>query len=193
MFTSRAENRLTLRADNADARLTAEGVRVGVVGTAREVAFLRKMERLGQARDVVQGRSVSRSELASLGIAVARDGGRRSAYAVLGLAGIEASRVSEVLGLGLEGWCLEQLAREATYAAFGDRQSREAAMVAGSGRDALDPALDYGAVSGLSSELAGKLARLRPRNVAEASRIEGMTPAALLTVLSAQRRFRVVR
>ena len=191
MFTSRAEFRLSLRADNADQRLTPLGIEVGCVGAERARVFEKKIEALSRARDQVAVVSVSSADLARLGVEVSADGHRRSGVAALSLSGVDVSLLSKVAP-GLAGISVDigrQLKNDATYAHFIDRQKADAAAVKRDEAMLIPDGFDYGAVGGLSSELLSKLTRTRPRSIGQASRMEGMTPAALTLLLASIRRF----
>lgn len=190
MFTSRAEFRLSLRADNADRRLTPRGMQIGCVGERRRVAFLKKIARFDETRAQLEQLTVTPDRAADHGVALARDGKPRNALETLALAGSDAKTA---VGLwpeiaGMDAAVIEQLMNDAVYAPYTDRQLRDIAEMRRQQRRTLPETLDYPAVPGLSTELSEKLARVRPDNLAQASRIDGMTPAALALLLVHARR-----
>jgi tRNA uridine 5-carboxymethylaminomethyl modification enzyme len=185
MFTSRAEYRLHLRADNADQRLTPLGVAAGCVGEERRVTFERKREALGEARVLAESLVSSPSEAERNGLAVNQDGVRRSAFEFLGHPdlGREAVAVAFPALSSVPAEILEQVEREARYAPYLARQAQDVARLRRDEEVGLPRTLDYAAIGGLSAELRGKLEVVRPESLAQAARIEGMTPAALTQIL----------
>jgi tRNA uridine 5-carboxymethylaminomethyl modification enzyme len=185
MFTSRAEYRLTLRADNADRRLTSIGMRHGVVGSARERAYSSKAAALEAARGQVVGLKLSPTALGRHGITVNADGASRSAAELLAYPGVDMTRLAGVwpeLG-DIAPAVAEQLEIDARYSGYLERQARDIATFRRDEALALPPALDYGAIGGLSAEVRGKLAAARPATLGGAGRISGVTPAALVALL----------
>jgi len=186
MFTSRAEFRLALRADNADQRLTPLGIAKGLVSPARIAMFEAKRLELEQARQVLEGTVLSPHVLRAAGIAVREDGSRRSAFQVLAFPDVTIDQLAALVpGLGeLDPIIREQIARDALYAQYLDRQTNEIETLYRGGTTEIPRDFDYAGLSGLSSELRQKLERRVPETMAQAGRIEGMTPAALLLVLA---------
>ena len=185
MFTSRAEYRLTLRADNADQRLTPLGERVGIVGRERSAAFAAKMTALRQARALASSLRLSPSALARHGLTVNADGVARSAAELLAHPDIDVARLAAVwpeLG-SIPPAIAEQLEIDARYAGYLERQARDIAAFRRDESLLLPEALDYAAVGGLSAEVRGKLAAARPATLGAAARISGVTPAALVALL----------
>ena len=185
MFTSRAEFRLQLRADNADQRLTPRGIALGCVGTARREAFERKMAALARVRASAMDIRVTPAEAARLGLPVNQDGVRRSAYELLGHAdlGLEAIRDAFPALATEDEAIMRQLEHEARYAPYLERQAEDVARLRRDEAVSIPRSLDYRALAGLSHELRGKLETVRPETIAQAARIEGMTPAALTLLL----------
>jgi len=190
MFTSRAEFRLSLRADNADQRLTPLGLAIGCVGEQRREAFSRKMEALGSARAQLESQSYSPNQAAAAGIRIGQDGQRRSAFALLAFPDVgfdDLLRLDPSLA-SLDAGVREQIARDAMYATYIDRQAVEVEALRRDESHEIPVDFDYRALSGLSFELTAKLERARPATLAQAGRIDGMTPAALTLILAAIRR-----
>lgn len=190
MFTSRAEYRLSLRADNADLRLTAKGVSLGIVGSRRAKAFAEKADRLAAAEKLARSLTLTPAEAARAGLQVNQDGRRRSAFDLLSLphvTGADAIRVWSELG-AVDAKTFEQLTIEAGYAVYLDRQTAEVARRKAEEELSLPEGVDYRSIPGLSAELSEKLARVAPRTLGQAGRIEGMTPAALALLAVRARR-----
>jgi len=184
MFTSRAEYRLTLRADNADQRLTPLGEQNGIVGTERATAFADKLESLNVSRETMASLSLTPSEAAKYGIAVRLDGVRRTALDLMSLT--DFSSVTSIwpeLG-SIPADIVEQFEIDAQYAGYLDRQDADIVAFRRDENRALPAGLNYSAVIGLSNEVRQKLERIRPATLGQAARIEGVTAAALTLVLA---------
>ncbi|MCL4186081.1 MAG: tRNA uridine-5-carboxymethylaminomethyl(34) synthesis enzyme MnmG [Rhodobacteraceae bacterium] len=190
MFTSRAEFRLSLRADNADQRLTPVGLALGCIGEVRRRAFIDKAAALASGRSLLERVSVTPTQAAAAGIALNQDGQRRSAFTLLGLPDVGFDRLTALVP-GVEALAPEirrQLANDALYCGYLERQADEASALRRDEAVAIPDGFDYAALAGLSAELRGKLGRARPATLGQAARIEGMTPAALTLILATLRR-----
>ncbi len=186
MFTSRAEYRLSLRADNADQRLMPRARALGILDDARGERFDAKMEMLARGRTALQGIELSPTEARKRGLPVNQDGIRRDgtqllAFPDIGLADLQS--LAPDLG-ALPDDIREQLETEALYATYVARQKRDAEALARDEQQVIPERFDYDALAGLSNELRGKLTRIRPRTLGQAGRIDGMTPAALALILT---------
>jgi len=186
MFTSRAEFRLSLRADNADQRLTPMGLEIGCVGEARRAGFEAKREALQRGRNLMQSLSLTPKQAQAQGLRVNQDGARRSVFELLSFPDIALSDLTkgfpELAALAPE--IAEQLSRDALYASYIERQERDVAAMKRDEHWEIPDGFDYDALSGLSNELKAKLARARPATLAQASRVDGVTPAALALILA---------
>jgi tRNA uridine 5-carboxymethylaminomethyl modification enzyme len=184
MFTSRAEYRLTLRSDNADQRLTKLGQNGGIMGSERADAFAAKLERLDVSRETMTSLTLTPNEAAKHGLAVRLDGVRRTALDLLSLTDFPSlTRIWPQLA-GLAPQIVEQLEIDAQYAGYLDRQDADIVAFRRDEGRALPASLDYSAVIGLSNEVRQKLEAIRPATLGQASRIEGVTAAALTLVLA---------
>ncbi len=186
MFTSRAEYRLTLRADNADQRLTGQGMAIGCVGPARADRYRSKMAELDAARALARSVSVTPTEAARYGIALNRDGQRRTAFELLAyptLDLVDLMRIWPQFGT-LTPAIAAQLEIDAKYAVYLARQAEDVAAFRRDESLVLPDHLDFNQIRGLSNEMKQKFAAQRPRTVGQAGRLDGVTPAAL-TLLAA--------
>jgi len=192
MFTSRAEYRLTLRADNADQRLTGRGIALGCIGGARAERYRAKIAALEAARAIAHSQSLTPTQAARHGLALRRDGQRRSAFEILSYPEIgiaDLARIWPAFG-ALDAKIAAQLEIDAKYHVY---LSRQAADVESYRRDEsliLGEDLDYAILPGLSNEVRQKLQLHRPRTIGQAGRIDGVTPAALTLLVAYLRRAR---
>jgi len=186
MFTSRAEYRLSLRADNADQRLTPLGIELGCVGTARQIRFLEKMKILDYYRDLSQSLDLTPNEAAAKGLNVNQDGVRRTAYDLISYPHIAYDDLVDVWPQMAQApeWARTQLEIEASYAVYLKRQESDVAAIRRDEGKQIPRGFKFSALAGLSIELIGKLESVRPVDIAQASRIDGMTPAALTLLLA---------
>jgi tRNA uridine 5-carboxymethylaminomethyl modification enzyme len=190
MFTSRAEFRLTLRADNADQRLTARGVELGCVGVSRETAFRSKASQLAEARATAKALTLTPAAAERAGLPVKADGQRRDLTQLLAYPTIAFEDLARIWP-EIETWTpevREQLEIDASYAGYLDRQTADAEAFRRDENLRLPAGLDYAAVGGLSNEVREKLAAIRPLTLGQAARIEGVTPGALTALLAHVRR-----
>ncbi|NJC40732.1 tRNA uridine 5-carboxymethylaminomethyl modification enzyme [Brevundimonas alba] len=193
MFTSRAEYRLTLRADNADQRLTPLAIEAGIVSGKRRAAFEAKAGLLDEAAALVRGATYTPKEAGALGIAVNADGQRRSIRDLLAFPGVDLTTF-EAAHPQIAAWprqVREQVEIDAGYAGYLDRQASDAEALRREEALAIPVDLDYAAIGSLSNEVREKLTLIQPRTLGQAGRIEGMTPGALTALLSHVKRTRV--
>lgn len=192
MFTSRAEYRLSLRADNADQRLTPLGIDVGCVRTQRKVAFEQKRDALDQGRQVLMQSVHSPRDLIQAGINVNPDGGKRSLWKLMAMAEVTHEHLErlEPQVCSMDVVIRSQLEKDALYQQYLDRQRNDIEALRKDENTLLPSDLDYKNMPGLSTELSGKLLRRKPETLAQAAQIEGMTPAGLAIILAHLRRAR---
>jgi tRNA uridine 5-carboxymethylaminomethyl modification enzyme len=186
MFTSRAEYRLRLRADNADQRLTPAGLELGCVGAERRAAFERKSRALEDGRGLLESLTLTPNEAARHGLDINQDGRRRSAFELLAYPDVDLARLRALwpeVGR-IEAGVAAQLEVDARYAHYVDRQEADVIAFRKDEGVAIPLDLDFAAVAGLSTEVRQKLSALRPVTLAQAVRMEGMTPAALMLLLA---------
>ncbi len=192
MFTSRAEYRLTLRADNADQRLTQKGIAIGCVGALRQQRHAEKMAALAAAHAYAASVSLTPTQAKRHGLAVTQDGQRRSGFELLSFPNIGVAELARIWpGFNeLAPKVAEQLEIDAKYAVYLDRQAADIVAFRRDEGLALPEEIDYAALGGLSNEIRQKLQAVRPRTVGQAGRIDGMTPVALSLLLAHIRRSR---
>lgn len=190
MFTSRAEFRLSLRADNADMRLTPTGMALGCVGAARSLAFSIKRVEIDRFRDRLLRMQLSPQEAGAHGLRINADGLRRDGLALLSMPHVQFSDLVSIDDelAACPDWVREALETEARYHVYLDRQREEIERMSRDRKFQVPQQFDYAAVSGLSGELRTKLESIRPRSLAEAADIEGMTPSALVLLAAIIRR-----
>ncbi|WP_199286351.1 tRNA uridine-5-carboxymethylaminomethyl(34) synthesis enzyme MnmG [Pseudogemmobacter humi] len=190
MFTSRAEYRLSLRADNADQRLTPKGIALGCVREERIRAFGEKTKALESVTSLLKSQKFTPKELAQAGILVSQDGARRSAWDLLAMPDYDPAVIDSLVPALVDhpDTVRRQAEIEALYAQYADRQAADAEDLRKHEAMLIPADFDYAALSGLSAELSGKLSRVRPENIQRARQIEGMTPAAVMLLIAALRK-----
>jgi len=186
MFTSRAEYRLLLRADNADQRLTPLGIAAGCVGSERAEAFDAKSKALGDGEALLKSLTLTPNEAAKRGLTVNRDGRKRSAFDLLAYPDIDLATLARIWPeiSAVDAKIAEQLAVDARYAVYLERQKIEIAAFRKEEGIAIPHNFAFAGIAGLSTELRLKLERDRPASLGQAARLDGMTPAALLLLLA---------
>jgi tRNA uridine 5-carboxymethylaminomethyl modification enzyme len=186
MFTSRAEYRLTLRADNADQRLTPSGIAVGCVKSERAQAFTAKAKKLAEGEKLLRSLTLTPDQAAKHGLSINRDGRRRSAFELLAYPEIDLLRITkiwpEIRAIDLR--IADQLSANARYAVYVKRQELDIASFRKDEATAIPADFVFAALPGLSTELRQKLERYRPASLGQAARLDGMTPAALMLLLA---------
>jgi tRNA uridine 5-carboxymethylaminomethyl modification enzyme len=185
MFTSRAEYRLTLRADNADQRLTPKGIEIGCVGAERQKAFGDKMRKLDSARGLMNGLRASPNKLAAKGLKINADGNVRSALELLSYTSMDLPKLTTVwpeLG-AIAPRIAEQLEIDGKYAGYIERQNSDIRAFQKDEGLLLPADLNVDAIGSLSTEIRQKLRQIKPKTLGAASRIPGMTPAAVIALL----------
>ncbi len=191
MFTSRAEFRLSLRADNADQRLTQIGIDVGCVGSQRAEVFRNKMQHLDAAKSILTQRSFSPQELTRLNISVRKDGVKRSGFDLLSFPDIGFDDLVKLDGRfdDVALTVRDQIEKDALYANYIGRQAKDVEAIKRDEALIIPDDFAFKGLDGLSNELSAKLDAARPRNLAQAARVEGMTPAAMTLLLAKLRQY----
>ncbi len=185
MFTSRAEYRLTLRADNADQRLTPVGIEAGVVGAVRRDRFHVKRDSIETARSRLEALTLTPNEARTHGVQINLDGRRRTALEVLAYAGVTFETLCRIWPEldSTSRQVAEQMEIEAAYAGYLDRQEADVIAFRKDEDLRLPADLDYQIIGGLSNEAKEKLSTVRPATLGQAARIEGLTPGAITALL----------
>ena len=186
MFTSRAEFRLSLRADNADQRLTPLGIELGCVGRTRADMFEKKKAGIAVVVETLKSRSLTPKEINAGGVSVNQDGNRRDGVQVLAFPDVA---FADILGLfpelsDTDKEIAEQVERDALYSNYIARQQKDVDALKRDEAQVIPANFDYDAIDSLSNELKSKLGRVQPMNIAQAGRVDGMTPAALTLLLA---------
>lgn len=190
MFTSRAEFRLHLRSDNADQRLTGIGIDCGLVDDGRKQVYLAKKRALALGKELLERLEVTPSQAGKFGVHINADGKRRSAFDLLSYPGVTQQNVKSIWVelKDMDDSLLSQLAVDARYAPYLERQQLDVELIQKDEKRVIPNWIGYGVIPGLSNELKQKLQQHKPRTIAQAQRIEGITPAAILLLLATIRR-----
>ena len=185
MFTSRSEYRLSLRADNADIRLTNKGIEVGIIGSTRKKKFLEKIENISIAKNLLSEKKITTSKLAKFGISVSQDGSKKSAYKLLGLPNFGINKTAEIFPeiLEINSTILNYLQIESKYSAYLKRQNQDIKLFNDEEECKIPSKVNYSSVKSLSLEMQEKLSYHRPKTIGAARRIPGVTPAALTAII----------
>jgi tRNA uridine 5-carboxymethylaminomethyl modification enzyme len=185
MFTSRAEYRLLLRADNADQRLTPIGLKIGCVGENRKKIFEQKLERINYGFNLFKKNKITPNELGKIGIKINHDGKKRSAFDLLSFKNISFLDINKIWPetSKVEKDVVEQIEIESQYSGYLDRQREDIKDFKKEEGLLLPKNLDYKTVNSLSNEIVEKLSAAQPPTLGAASRISGVTPAAIIALL----------
>ena len=187
MFTSRAEYRLLLRADNADLRLTEVGYNLGLVEADRYEKYSAKKIELEKVNKIVKNQYVTPNALSKIGVQINQDGKKRSAFDLLAYPNIDIDKIDEIFDLNLKQYSneiLDQITTEAHYKGYLKKQESEIISLTKEEKVEIPPNLKYELIPSLSTEIIEKLTKIKPKNLSQASRIDGVTPAALSVILS---------
>ena len=187
MFTSRAEYRLLLRADNADLRLTEVGYNLGLVEAGRYEKYSAKKIELEKVNKIVKNQYVTPNALSKIGVQINQDGKKRSAFDLLAYPNIDIDKIDEIFDLNLKqhsNEILDQITTEAHYKGYIKKQESEIISLTKEEKVEIPTNLNYELIPSLSTEIVEKLTKIKPKNLSQASRIDGVTPAALSVILS---------
>ena len=187
MFTSRAEYRLLLRADNADLRLTEVGYNLGLVEAGRYEKYSAKKIELEKVNKIVKNQYVTPNALSKIGVQINQDGKKRSAFDLLAYPNIDIDKIDEIFDLNLKQYSneiLDQITTEAHYKGYLKKQESEIISLTKEEKVEIPTNLNYELIPSLSTEIVEKLTKIKPKNLSQASRIDGVTPAALSIILS---------
>ena len=187
MFTSRAEYRLLLRADNADLRLTEVGYNLGLVEAGRYEKYSAKKIELKKVNKIVKNQYVTPNALSKIGVQINQDGKKRSAFDLLAYPNIDIDKIDEIFDLNLKQYSneiLDQITTEAHYKGYLKKQESEIISLSKEEKVEIPTNLNYELIPSLSTEIVEKLTKIKPKNLSQASRIDGVTPAALSVILS---------
>ena len=188
MFTSRAEYRLKLRADNADIRLTPEAEMLNIISKERKKYFNNKLAQINELNKILKNQYVTPKNVENVGIKINQDGKKRSAFELLSYPNINFSAIKEIFNLeSLDSYpneVKEQIAVEAHYKGYLKKQDSEILSLKKDEKFKIPEDIDYKKIPSLSSEIREKLSKIRPKTISQASRIDGVTPASLSFLLA---------
>ena len=186
MFTSRAEYRLSLRADNADTRLTQLGINIGVVQTRRSEIFSKKMSKINHLSNTLKSIKISPNEAQKHDIKIAKDGVKRSAFEILSRDGVTFNKLRKIWNTIPKASKVEeeQIEISAHYSGYLEKQEADIIAFRKDENMLIPKNIDYSKLSGLSNEVKAKFKLIRPKTLGQALRIDGITPAAAYILLS---------
>ncbi len=186
MFTSRAEYRLSLRADNADQRLTEFGYNIGCVSNTRKSSFDRKMHDIDEVSKRLASLSLSPNEIGGFGIKVNHDGKRRNGFELLALPDVSFGSLEQIVPelTDVSKETKDQIARDSLYSNYLGRQAKDVQALKRDEAHQIPKDFNFAPIVGLSNELKSKLNQIRPETLGQAGRIDGMTPAAMTLILA---------
>ena len=188
MFTSRAEYRLKLRADNADIRLTPEAEMLNLISKERKKYFNDKLDQINKLNKILKNQYVTPKKIENIGVKINQDGKKRSAFELLSYPNINFSIIKEIFNLeSLDSYpneVKEQIAVEAHYKGYLKKQDSEILSLKKDEKFKIPEDIDYKKMSSLSLEIREKLSKIKPKTISQASRIEGVTPASLSFLLA---------